>query len=208
MAKFYKGQVPWNKGLISREIQVKNCLQCGREIKRPPWCSSKNWNKREFCSNQCRGKNLLNKELSEETKKKMSNARIGYEPWNKGIKTGITYWLGKKRSDEDRMKMRIAKLGEKSPFWKGGISNDPYPEDWCELLKDSIRKRDNYVCQECGIHQDELDGWFKKLHIHHIDYDKNNLNPYNLISLCNKCHMKTNYNREYWIKYFNDNKII
>lgn len=36
-----------------------------------------------------------------------------------------------------------------------------------------------------------------------IDYDKDNLDPNNLISLCNSCHAKTNKNRDYWINLFN-----
>ena len=51
----------------------------------------------------------------------------------------------------------------------------------------------------CGIHQNELN---RELDIHHIDYNKDNLNPDNLISLCQNCHGKTNYNRKYWIRFF------
>lgn len=32
-----------------------------------------------------------------------------------------------------------------------------------------------------------------KLHIHHIDSNKNNCNNYNLISLCPSCHSKTRW---------------
>ena len=46
----------------------------------------------------------------------------------------------------------------------------------------------------------------RKLDVHHIDYDKKNNDPKNLISLCRKCHMKTNKNRKYWTKYF-QNKL-
>jgi len=67
------------------------------------------------------------------------------------------------------------------------------------LLKESIRTRDNFICQECGIHQDELD---RNLDVHHIDYNKDNLDPNNLISLCRTCHIKTNFNREDWQEYF------
>ncbi|NQU99405.1 MAG: HNH endonuclease [Parcubacteria group bacterium] len=42
----------------------------------------------------------------------------------------------------------------------------------------------------------------EKLSIHHIDYNKQNNNPNNLISLCRKCHVKTNFNRNYWKYYF------
>lgn len=94
--------------------------------------------------------------------------------------------------------------GEKSGNWQGGISDNPYPIDWTENLKESIRMRDNFICQLCGIHQNELEGWNKKLDIHHIDYNKDNLNSDNLLTLCRNCHVKTNYNRKEWTKYFKE----
>ena len=95
--------------------------------------------------------------------------------------------------------------GEKNPFWKGGKSFELYSKDWYSTLREDIRKRDNYTCQECGIHQDELQGFYKRLDIHHIDYNKHNCNPINLITLCRRCHSKTNSNREFWYKYFIEN---
>lgn len=50
-------------------------------------------------------------------------------------------------------------------------------------------------CQVCGVSQRECE---QKLSIHHIDYDKKNCLPENLISLCADCHMKTNGNRGFW----------
>lgn len=93
--------------------------------------------------------------------------------------------------------------GKNNHFWKGGITSILYPKIWTNKLKESIRLRDNYICQECGIHQDDLEGWNKKLDVHHIDYNKENCDPDNLISLCKKCHMKTNSNRKYWKEKFN-----
>ena len=110
--------------------------------------------------------------------------------------------LGKHLSKETRRKMSEANRGSKSYLWKGGISFEPYSIDWTNDLREAIRKRDNYTCQLCGIHQDELGGWSKKLDIHHIDYQKDNLNPDNLITLCRDCHCKTNFNRNYWTEYF------
>lgn len=40
----------------------------------------------------------------------------------------------------------------------------------------------------------------------HIDYDKKNCNSDNLITLCRVCHIKTNFNRSYWINYFKELK--
>ncbi|MCK4522396.1 MAG: HNH endonuclease [Nanoarchaeota archaeon] len=97
-------------------------------------------------------------------------------------------------------------LWKKNGMWQGGIWNNPYSKDWTDTLRDSIRQRDEYVCQECGLHQDELKGWMKRLDVHHIDYDKENCDPKNLISLCRRCHNKTNLNREYWTQYFESRK--
>lgn len=89
--------------------------------------------------------------------------------------------------------------GKLSWNWQGGISKEPYPFDFTDELKELIRKRDNYKCQICGCPQAEN---IHKLSIHHKDYNKDNLNPENLLSLCKSCHTKTNFKREYWIEYF------
>ena len=90
-------------------------------------------------------------------------------------------------------------VGKRSNNWKGGISNQPYPFDFTKALKKLIRKRDNYKCQLCGCPQTEC---YHSLDVHHIDYDKENLKPSNLISLCQPCHMKTNWKRDFWMKLF------
>jgi len=93
---------------------------------------------------------------------------------------------------------------EGNPNWKDGISFKPYPLGWNKTCKEQIRYRDSYKCQICGCHEVECG---RRLDIHHIDYNKNNLNPNNLISLCHSCHIKTNYNRESWIGYLG-NKLL
>jgi len=85
------------------------------------------------------------------------------------------------------------RVGNKHPNWKGGISFEPYSIDWTETLKRSIRERDHYICQLCYQYGNC---------VHHIDYDKKNCNPVNLITLCGSCNVRVNYNREYWISYF------
>lgn len=88
---------------------------------------------------------------------------------------------------------------ELNSAWLGGKSFEKYGEDFTEELKEIIRKRDTYTCQECGFTQEEL-GY--TLSIHHIDYNKKNNNPNNLISLCRSCHQQTNFGREDWADYF------
>lgn len=58
-----------------------------------------------------------------------------------------------------------------------GITNIP---GWPKLRK-SIIERDSYRCRVCA--SDDLD-----LEVHHIDYDRANNDPGNLVTLCGDCH--------------------
>jgi len=103
----------------------------------------------------------------------------------------------KKKNSLSKMNFKM----ENNPNWRGGKSFEPYPLNWNKTFKEQIRYRDGYTCQLCGCPEIECR---RKLSIHHIDYNKENLNPNNLISLCVKCHCKTNSYREYWENYFNN----
>lgn len=98
---------------------------------------------------------------------------------------------GKKLSETTKKK--IGKKGKKHWNWKGGISKEPYSFDFTKELKELIRKRDNYTCQLSGQHGDV---------VHHIDYDKKNCDPKNLITLNRSSNVKVNSNRKYWTNYF------
>jgi hypothetical protein len=168
---------------------------------------------------------------SEEWKQKISNSLKGRSvwntglknkqvAWNKGIKTGLIPWnkgiKGIIKQSKETIEKRLETFkkigykpkppiisGEKSHLWKGGITNVSYSVDWTETLRRSIRERDHYVCQMCGKEQGDISHA-----IHHIDYNKKNCNPENLITLCNSCHVKTNGNREYWKEYFASVKTL
>ena len=136
-------------------------------------------------------KSRLGMPHKETTKQKISESNQGHTPWNKG-KNGYTV-----HSEESRQKISDATSGENNPNWQGGISFEPYGEDFNEELKLFIRKRDNFQCQICGFIEGET-----ALDVHHIDYNKKNNKTQNLISLCHGCHTKTGYNRSFWIEYF------
>lgn len=86
-----------------------------------------------------------------------------------------------------------------NPNWKGGLSKLPYSFEFTDELKENIRKRDNYTCQNCGIKEEN---YYRKLDIHHIDHNKMNSKEYNLITLCNKCNSIANSNRTYWQSFY------
>lgn len=93
---------------------------------------------------------------------------------------------------------KCAKQGKLHPHWKGGVGSFPYPIEFMKL-REKIRKRDNFTCQKCRIKQEN---YVRKLDIHHIDYNKENYKENNLITLCNKCNVVVNFNRDYWFGYF------
>ena len=161
----------------------------------------------------------------------LSCARIGKNNPNFGVHlTGKNSPLfGRKYSKEHRLKISLSKKGKNNPFYgkkrpnhsiaisgkNNGMfgikligKNNPnyihgnsyaqYPLEF-KNIKQSIRKRDNYTCQYCRLKENNK---FRKLDIHHIDYNKQNCKEDNLITLCRKCNIKANYDRDYWFAYY------
>ena len=225
---FKKNNIPWSKG-IARSEETKIKISEARKGKYTGINNSfygKHHSKKtkELISEKHKGRNLSpdtefkkgmtpwNKGIpcSQMTKNKISKS-------NKGIRKGIPFseqhkinlskalkgrvpgFLGKHWTEENKRKSSEKHKGENCHLWKGGISFEPYTIEFNKQLKKLIRQRDNYQCQLCGMPECEN---ITKLHIHHIDYNKLNCLPSNLISLCKSCHMKTNFKREYWIQYF------
>jgi len=106
-------------------------------------------------------------------------------------------------TEEHKRKIGLSEQGDKHWNWQGGITFEPYPFEFNFDLKESIRKRDNYECQICGI-EEELHILFygRRLTVHHVTYNKRELDPNKLVTLCQKCHGDTNTDREYWEEYF------
>ena len=88
------------------------------------------------------------------------------------------------RSQAESLRLSGAIARENNPSWNGGVADWSYSPNWktiCKLIKD----RDEWTCQLCNkqrIH------WGPDLHCHHIDGNKLNSHPWNLISLCSSCH--------------------
>ena len=71
-------------------------------------------------------------------------------------------------------------LGKDNYNWNGGTS--PYPSGWNPLSK-AIKERDNFQCQSTSCK-----GKSKILLTHHVDFNKKNNNPSNLMTVCKSCH--------------------
>lgn len=117
-----------------------------------------------------------------------------YKKSNRGHKNGM---YGKKRPYLAKWNKENPLIGPQNPAWRGGKKFEPYGFEFNKQLKATVKKRDNYTCMFCFVKENII----THHQVHHIDYDKRNNNPDNLITLCNHCHGKTNFNRYEWRKY-------
>ena len=118
------------------------------------------------------------------------------------------YWLKKiSRTMKGKMPKNFGKQflinGDKNWNWKGGVSFDPYPKEFNEILKLRVRTRDNFTCCLCGkTEREELEELNRVLCVNHIDFNKNNCDEGNLNTLCLRCNVRINRDRDYWTNYF------
>ncbi len=176
------------------KIKTSYCLTCGKEFS---YYKTNSFGK--YCSKKCYGNSISGKQNNN---------------WNGGKSVIKCDFCGKEINDyvsqTKQYKTHFCNMKcytgwqskhnclQNNSNWNGGKSFEPYPLVWNEKLREIIRKRDGRECQLCNNPENGI-----KLTIHHIDYDKKNCDPLNLISLCHDCHVKTNFNRPYWKEYFN-----
>ena len=113
-------------------------------------------------------------------------------------------FFGKKHRESSKRLMSLNHADyslNKHSNWRDGKSFEEYGVEFNNNLKEQVRFRDKYKCKLCDCPQIENG---RQLDVHHIDYDKKNNKLQNLIALCWRCHIKTNFNRKYWTKFFKE----
>jgi len=158
-------------------LEMPACVHCGQ-----PYLMNK-YVPTEFCSKSC-GKLASGFKHSDATKNKIGKSMVG----NK-------HMLGKTHSLKTKLKLSeitSSKCGPQASNWRGGISFEPYCSDWTKEYKEYIRERDGDTClnPDCWCKDDVLT-------IHHINYDKKNCGPENLITVCRSCNSRANKDRRW-----------
>lgn len=187
---FKEGHIPWNKGKkgvqpSSRKGKTGFCSQETLIALSKSLMGNQNGkgfkHSKEFGENVSRA--LIGRKLSEEHKENIAKGN-----------------RGKVASKEKRLKISLSLMGEKHHNWKGGISNELYCDIWLDKeYKEDILSRDNHVCQS-------FDCWktIDRLCCHHINYDKKNCHPWNIITLCISCNSRANTNRKHWTGFYQE----
>jgi len=163
----------------------------------------------------CRSCSAIGITRSEETRKKMSIARMGIlyseetlermsiaasNRSKEHLKRLSDAQTGKSLSKETRKKIGDSERGANNSSWKGGITSIMqrfYHSVEYAQWRTAVFQRDNFTCQKCGNHTSG------NLNAHHIlpvrDWrdPQYSLNLMNGITLCKDCHRETFNGHEY-----------
>ena len=183
----------------NNELTV-TCKKCQVEFK-----TSHDEKDIQFCSEKCQSTSIISGDIRIVSNCKICDAEFKHYG---GKITCSVECLSKYK--------RQQKLNENNPQWSNKTENIYHSLDYyrdningivgdgnriydyllClnKKLKNKIKERDGNCCQLCGE--------VNNLKIHHIDYDMENNNENNLITICKKCRNIVNHNRQFWILVF------
>jgi len=151
-----------------------------------------------------------NHKVSQETRKKISEGNKGKkcleetrEKISESLKGKTSSFKNKHHTEETIEYLRKINTGKLNPGYIDGRSYFPYPSEFNNILKEKICQRDDYICQLCGMTEEEhLELYNARLTVHHIGYDKKDSREDRLITLCFKCNASVNFQRWSHFKYF------
>ena len=160
------------------------CQVCGNDIiAKNAGFDKKN---RKFCSCHCKTISNNKTRVWKESTRRITGER------------SRKLFTGKKLTPEQCEIRRINNLGEKSHFWRGGLTdtnrklrNSSFTKNW----RNSVFERDNYTCADCKVRG-------KKLAAHHLinwsDDESLRFELSNGITLCWDCHYKRHKGADFW----------
>ena len=149
------------RGANDRKSVERQCQECGKTMLVMP-CQLGGGKKKKYCSYSCRSMARKSMVVTDETRKKLSDAQ-------------------KARTD-----VRVGMKGEKHPNWKGGITTADRAErmKFRRLVQKQVFERDSYTCTFCetkgNLQVDHIKSWKEHPELR-FDID-------NCRTLCMACH--------------------
>ena len=134
----------WKQNLISMKesISIKQCLRCDKPIHRLPKLSQKQWEKKKYCSNKCTS---TKRQLSEESRLKISLALQENVPWNRGEDP---YCAGHYRVKKKRGQPSFCVMCETTVATRF---------DWANITKNYLDPFDYIrLCRACHLRMDRF----------------------------------------------------
>lgn len=141
-----------------------------------------------YCSVRCRGLWHRGKTLKQ---------RYGIKKANEYI-VGMSRPYKEKYSKEVGNKILSRISGKNNWNYVDGLRKYPYPSSYSYRLRNDVKKRDNFICKSCGsILEDDIN-----TQCHHIHYDCSDNRPEFIVTVCRKCNLIANTDRDYWFAFF------
>lgn len=174
--------------LLRAKTGVRTCAECGSAFERRPGERADHFNQRAACSPDCA---------------RAVGARTNRDRFQETKPCSVCGVLMERRDGEKpalyRRRATCSEPCRREQIWRvrlgQGRRHTPYPPEWTPRLRAEIKARDNDQCRLCGE-----GGRAAKLAVHHVNYQKADCRPENLVTLCARCHAQTNYgDRAQWM---------
>jgi mannose-6-phosphate isomerase-like protein (cupin superfamily) len=186
LKRLYCSRSCQSKGISRTDIRKNTiCLVCDKEFK--------HYGERVLCSRECSAKYMSMERLGINNPAYRGNLKF-VEVQCLYCNEPFKYTMAGRHKERlpkfcSRECFALSQLGINKETGEPAKYNKQYPYEF-KVLRETIKARDHFTCCLCGASE--------SLHVHHIDYDKNNNDKDNLITLCQTCHMLTNFNRSFW----------
>lgn len=129
------------------------------------------------------------------------NHSITWNDWQTGYRCSICRTETMNGSGNPNFGNGNAIRGKKNPNWRHGAKCEVYCPTWEDSeFREFIYDRD----KDKFCWNPECLGKDGRRVRHHIDYIKKNCDPLNIITICNSCNSRANFNRDYWRNLFSE----